>query len=77
MIIPNHIIVSSETTGNAQSEDIVLTKDELNVLQYVGGFVPHSLLKKFERSKEHAKFLECLGDMAVVGEYDSDILDYT
>ncbi len=30
-----------------EDEEIVVTKDELNVLQYVGGVVSHSLLKRF------------------------------
>ncbi len=54
-----------------------LTTDELNVLQYVGGFVPHSLLKKFKRYKKHSKFLECLGEMAVASDNESDLFDYT
>ncbi len=54
-----------------------LTSDELNVLQYVGGFVPHSLLKRFERCKKYCKFLECLREMAVAGDNESYLFDYT
>ncbi len=64
-----YFLVSDQIESTAdyhaiEGEEIVMTKDELNVLQYVGGFVSHSLLKKFE-NKRYAKFLECLGDMAV------------
>ncbi len=52
--------------------------DELNALQYISGFVPHALLKWFERhGKKYQHLFECLGEMAVVSEHDSDVLEYT
>ena len=79
MIIPRHIISdqTESATGEAKDEEIVMTKDELNALQYVGGFVPHSLLSRFEKNERYTKSLECLGDMAVASESDGDVLDYT
>ena len=69
--------IGQGTSDNA-SDEISLTKDELNALQYVGGFVPHALLKRFERNigKKYDHFYECLGEMAVVSE-TSDFLEYT
>ena len=60
-------------------EEVVLTVDEMNALRYVGGFVPYSLLKRFERhEKKYQQFFECLGDMAVVSETGGvDFLQYT
>ncbi len=48
------------------------------MLQYVGGYVPHSLLKKYEKrsSSKYEQFITCLGNMAVLSEHDS-FLDYT
>ncbi len=42
------------------------------------GFVPDSLLKRFEKRKgeKFSRFITCLGDMGVVGE-GSDIMLYT
>ncbi len=49
----------------------------MNVLRYVGGFVPHALLKRYERyGNKYEMFFECLGDMAVVSD-ETDFLDYT
>jgi len=44
------------TTSTIDLEEVILTTDELNALQYVGGFVPHSLLKGFERNEEKYLF---------------------
>lgn len=78
MLLTNRFSKLVPQEGAARStETVVLTKDELNVLQYVGGFVPHALLKRFERhSKKYEKYFECLGDMAV-GSDSSDFLEYT
>ena len=60
------------------SRSYSLTKDKLNVLQYVGGYVPHALLKRFEKLKgiQYEQFIECLGEMAVESEH-TDVFDYT
>ena len=56
-----------------------MSKDELNVLQYVGGYVPDSLLKKYEKrtGTKYEQFVTCLGNMAVLSEHDNNILEYT
>ena len=60
---------TSTETEPSPVEEVQLTNDELNVLQYVGGFVPHALLRRFERhKKKYEQYFECLGEMAVVGE---------
>lgn len=68
----------------ATSSDVVptpvveMTVDDLNALQYAAGYVPHALLKKFEKRSErkYGSFIECLGNMAVASE-DTDFLEYT
>lgn len=55
-----------------------LSSDELNAMRYACGYVPRSLLKKYEsKSGEvYSQYVQCLGDMAVEGE-GSDLLQYT
>ena len=80
-------ILLPKTTTNAErmasgtGEDLQtkLSPSELNVLRYACGFVPYKLLRRFEK-KDHckyAKFVECLGDMAVDGDEDGDLIAYT
>ena len=57
-----------------------MKKDELNVLQYACGYVPHTLLKKYEKKKgeKYDRFVECLGNMAVRSENEhDDLFSYT
>ena len=76
MMLSKHFSTNSKTVSNV-TEEVILTKDELNALQYAGGFVPHALLKRYERfGKKYECFFECLGEMAVVSE-KNDFLDYT
>ena len=72
-------LAAASTQSSRKESPVCLTKDELNVLQYIGGFVPHALLKRFERSKSHRYdgMIECLGEMAVIGEQDTDFWEYT
>ncbi len=66
--------------GESNDQLPKLTKDELNAMQYVGGYVPHKLLKKYEKRSgtKYSQFIECLGNMAVVNEESSqDLLSYT
>ena len=53
-------------------------KDELNALRYAGGFVPHSLLKRYEKKSgpKFEEYVEFLGSMAVESDH-RDFLDYT
>ena len=55
-----------------------LTSEEENAMQYACGFIPHKLLKKYEKMDGTlaGQFVECLRNMAVVGQEES-ILDYT
>ena len=50
-----------------------LSKDELNALQYACGYIPHALLKRYEKrtGSKFDKFTDCLGDVAVHSECDS------
>ena len=68
-------ISRSDTDQTTSSEDAgtsSMSKDELNVLQYVGGYVPHSLLKKYEK-RSCTKYER---NMAVLSEHDC-FLEYT
>ena len=80
MSLTNHFgsYLPTEKQTTSKSNEISLTKDELNALQYVGGFVPHALLKRYERNtgQKYERFFECLGNMAVVSD-TSDFIDYT
>ena len=66
------IIVSEEPPKMTYSDD------ELNALRYVSGYVPHVLLKKYEKKMEEraTPYLVCLGNMAVAGD-ESSIHNYT
>ena len=64
----------------ASREQPTLSTDELNAMQYACGYVPHKLLKRYEsrRGPKVSRFVECLGNMAVVCEdSDPDLLAYT
>ena len=63
----------------SEDEGTPMSKDELNVLQYVGGYVPHSLLKMYEKrtGTKYEQFGTCLRNMAVLSEHDNNILEYT
>ena len=70
-------------TSESQSQphkETKFTSDELNVMRYACGFVPHKLLLRYEKrpGDKYKNFVACLGDMAVVGENDDlDFLGYT
>ena len=74
-----HFTQQSSSHGEHDAaEGPPLSEDELNAMRYAGGYVPHSLLKRFEKrkGKKYDQFIECLGDMAVESEH-SDFLNYT
>ena len=50
-----------------------LTKDELNALQYIAGYVPFKLLKKLQKRQEFRRWLEGM----VVEGTETSFLDYT
>ena len=69
-----------EKTRASSDQQITLSTDELNAMQYACGYVPHKLIKRYEsrRGTKVRRFVECLGNMAVVCEdSDPDLLAYT
>ena len=58
MFLRNHFAQFETPVSQRASTELCMKKDELNVLQYACGYVPHTLLKKYDR------FVECLGNMA-------------
>ena len=56
----------------------ILREDELNIVRYAAGYVPHKLLKKHNKSDsvKSANFAECLIKMAVSGD-ETSLLQYT
>jgi len=78
VLLVEHFTHSPSGGEHDAAEDPSLSKDELNVMRYAGGYVPHSLLKRYEKKtgRKHDQFIECLGDMAVESEH-SDFLSYT
>lgn len=65
----------------SREQQVTLSTDELNAMQYACGYVPHKLLKRYEsrRGVNVRRFVDCLGNnMAVVCEdSDPDLLAYT
>lgn len=77
MLLHKHFTTSLPPQNTTQSP---MSKDELNALQYACGYIPHILLKRYEKKsgRKYDKFLECLGDMAVPSENEHDgLLLYT
>ena len=60
------------------NHEVQVTSDEVNAMRYACGYIPHNLLKKYEKVKgpKARHFVDCLGSMAVVSE-ESDLLSYT
>lgn len=75
MLVKEHLAPSTQACAQT---DIVFTTDELNAMRYACGYVPFSLLRKYEsgRISRSDQCIECLGNMAVVGEND-DLEAYT
>ena len=50
----------SPTVMEATTREVVLGKDELNAVRYAAGFVPHILLKKYEKQtdKKSSQFVQ-------------------
>lgn len=68
-----------EKTRASRDQQITLSTDELNVMQYACGYVPHKLLKRYEsrRGTKVRRFVEYLGNMAAVcADSDPDLLAY-
>ena len=78
MLLSEHLEPPSSSQSRPVSEDEPMSKDELNALQYAGGYVPHSLLKKYEKQAglKYDQFVTCLGNMAVHSSHD-ELLEYT
>ena len=67
---PTAPILTSQTVSE-------ITEDEKNIIMYASGFVPVSLIRKYEKMSNHksASFVQCLLNMAV-GAYEEDFYDY-
>ena len=76
MMLQQHFSATSLTLSPTPVTE--MTTDELNALQYAAGYIPHALLKKYEKrtGQKYEEFIECLGYMAVQSEY-TDFLEYT
>ena len=68
---------SVEECCNESTISSALTSDELNVMRYACGYVPRSLLKKYEQKtgEVNSQYATCLGEMAVEG--GEDFLSYS
>ena len=76
-ILPEHFPSAADPSPRDEEP---LSKDERNALQHACGYIPHALLKRYEKRTgcKFDKFIECLGDMAVRSECNSEnLLDYT
>lgn len=72
--------MNSDHSTSKRSDHDQFGKDELNVLRYACGYVPHTLLKRYEKRSDckYANFIECLRYMAVqCDQTDHDMLQYT
>ena len=78
MMLQQHFSATSLTLSPTPARVTEMTTDELNALQYAAGYIPHALLKKYEKrtGQKYEEFIECLGYMAVQSEY-TDFLEYT
>ena len=80
MILPTQLSTSAQTKPKTT---IQLNKDELNALHYACGYVPHQLIRKYQKRVgcKCEKFVECLKEMALHGEatcaQDHDFQSYT
>ena len=80
MILPSQFSHPTQLQSQVSYAAVELSEDELNALRYACGYVPYSLLRRYEKlsSDKYTKFVECLGQMAVQCEVsDDDILAYT
>ena len=74
ILLIEHFTQQSSSHGEHDvAESPPLSKDELNAICYVGGYVPHSLLKRFEKrkGKKYDQFIESLGDTAFESEHSN------
>ena len=71
--------MSNSSSAFGRKDDLSLSEDELSVLRYACGYVPHHLLKKFQKKsgKKYNEYNQCLGQMAVSSDSDEDFLAYT
>ena len=69
---------SARAVPASRPADEQFTPDELKALRYACGYVPHKLLKKYEKRGDVKanQFEVCLSEMSVAGD-PSDLLSYT
>ena len=72
------MFAQTKSSTAVPSPTVEMSTDELNTVPYAAGYVPHALLRKYEKRKgnKYEMFIECLQDMAVASE-DNDFLEYT
>ena len=70
---------SKSITVNECIAEVSVSVDELNTMRYVCGYVAHSLLKRYEKKSGEvfSQYVTCLGEMAVAGHQDDDLLSYS
>ena len=63
MVLSRELSATSSRPSQVHAADIMLEKNELNALRYASGYVPHALLKKYEKrcGSKYNSFIECLG----------------
>ena len=70
---------SSQPHTSSSAEES-MSKNELNALQYIGGCIPHVLLKNYQKrsGQKFDTFIECFGNMATNSVDDhEDLVTYT
>ena len=49
MLLPSQFSSTTSCPSPVHARDMELSTDELNALQYICGYVPHALLKRYEK----------------------------
>ena len=72
VLIAEYFSSQSLPQAGASEALIQITTDELNAMHYACGYVPRTLLKRYENEPGpvYSQYVQCLGDMAVEGEDD-------
>ena len=66
-----HMDTATRPSLKPASSSTTFSDDELNTMRQIAGYVPYSLLKKYERSHQvQTSTIECLRNMAVAGDDD-------
>ena len=70
MLIAEYFTSQTPHQAGASVTHIQISTDELNAMRYACGYVPRTLLKRYENKpgQVYSQYVQCLGDMAVEGE---------